>query len=387
MSMTSRPVMIAAGGTGGHMFPAVSLANVMLARGHAVMFVTDPRGANVSSDVLGLSPGISRHTISARGLSGGPRGILAGISALVRGFFESRALIRDHNPSLAVGFGGYPTVPPIMAAGMAGLPTVIHEQNALLGRANRRLARGASAFALSFAQTQRLKSAGHARATVVGNPVRAEIAALAARPYTHPSGVIDLLIVGGSQGAQVFSKIVPSAFKTLSAPQRARFRVAQQCRPEDIEAVRATYAELNMPVELQTFFEDIPSRLAAAHLVVGRAGASTVAELTTAGRPALYIPYPHAVDDHQMANARAVEAAGAGWVMAQNEFTPAAMAGWLEAALESPDALAQVASSARALGHPDAADRLADLVEHLLPANGNDNGNGTDMREHREAAE
>lgn len=385
MSMTSRPILIAAGGTGGHMFPAVSLANVLSARGHTVMFVTDPRGATVSSDVLGLFPNVSRHTISARSLSGGPKGVVAGVTALVRGFFESRKLIREHDPILAVGFGGYPTVPPIMAAGMAGLQTVIHEQNALLGRANRRLARGASAFALSFAQTQRLKSAGHARSTVVGNPVRAEIAALAARPYTPPSGVIDLLIVGGSQGAQVFSKIVPTAFKSLTAPQRARFRVAQQCRAEDIEDVRKTYAELKMPVELQTFFEDIPSRLAAAHLVVGRSGASTVAELTTAGRPALYIPYPHAVDDHQMANARAVEAAGAGWVMGQNEFTPAAMAGWLEAALESSDALARVASSARALGHPDAGDKLADLIEHLLPANGN--GNGTDMTEHREAAE
>ena len=385
MSNLHRPILIAAGGTGGHMFPAVSLANNLTARGRAVMFVTDPRGASISTEVLGLSDAVVRHTISARSLSGGLKGAAAGVAALARGFLESRRLIREHDPILAVGFGGYPTVPPILAAGLAGLPTVIHEQNAMLGRANRRLARGAAAFALSFAQTQRLKSSGHARSTVVGNPVRAEIAALAARPYTPPSGVIDLLIVGGSQGAQVFSKIVPMAFKSLSAPQRARFRIAQQCRAEDIETVRDIYAALNMPVELQTFFEDIPSRLAAAHLVVGRSGASTVAELTSAGRPALYVPYPHAVDDHQMANARAVEAAGAGWVMAQSEFTPAAMAGWLEAALESSEALARVASAARALGHPDAADRLADLVEHLIPAK----GNGNDRREPvmREAAE
>ncbi len=385
MTVTSRPVLIAAGGTGGHMFPAVSLANVLTARGHDVILATDPRGAAVSEDVLGLAAGVERQTISSRSLRGGPKGIASGFAALARGFVESRKLIRSRQPSIAVGFGGYPSVPPILAAGMAGLPTVIHEQNAVLGRANRRLARGARAFALSFAQTQRLKSAGHARATVVGNPVRAEIAALAARPYTPPSGVIDLLVVGGSLGAQVFSKIVPAAFRSLSAPQRARFRVAQQCRPEDIDAVREAYASLNMPVELETFFEDIPARLAAAHLVVGRAGASTVAELTAAGRPALYVPYPHAADDHQMANARAVEAADAGWVMAQNEFTPAAMAGWLEAALESSEALARVASSARALGHPDAADRLADLVEHLMPANGN--GDGVHAHPMREAAE
>jgi UDP-N-acetylglucosamine--N-acetylmuramyl-(pentapeptide) pyrophosphoryl-undecaprenol N-acetylglucosamine transferase len=385
MTNISRPVLIAAGGTGGHMFPAVSLANVLRARKYDVLFVTDPRGAAVSGDVLGLADSVVRHTISARSLSGGIKGFVAGISALTYGFFEARRLIREQNPCISVGFGGYPTVPPILASGMAGLPTVIHEQNALLGRANRRLARGASAFALSFAQTQGLKSAGHAFSSVVGNPVRPDIAALAARPYTPPSGVIDLLIVGGSQGAQVFSKIVPAAFKALSAPQRARFRVAQQCRVEDITAVRKAYAEMNMPVVLHSFFVDIPVRLATAHLVVGRSGASTVAELTAAGRPALYIPYPYAVDDHQMANARAVEAAGAGWVMGENEFTSAAMAGWLEAALESSEALAHVASSARALGHPNAADRLADLVEHIIFTNGN--GNGSYLPELREAAE
>ena len=385
MNTRQHPVLIAAGGTGGHMFPAVSLASALAARGHSILFVTDPRGGLVTSDVLGLPKTVMRHTISARSLGGGPKGMAAGVKALVKGFFESRRLIREYTPSIAIGFGGYPSVPPILAAGFAGLPTGIHEQNAVLGRANRRLARGAKAFALSFTQTQRLKSAGHAKATVVGNPVRPEIAALAARPYTPPSGVIDLLIVGGSQGAQVFSKIAPPAFKSLTPPQRSRFRLAQQCRAEDIDEVRATYAALNMPAELETFFDDMPSRLAAAHLVVGRAGASTVSELTAAGRPALYVPYPHAIDDHQMANARAVEAAGAGWVMAQSEFTPAAMAGWLEAALESADALARVASAARALGHPDAADRLADLVEHLIPANGN--GMGLDPTGLREAAE
>ncbi len=379
----ARPILIAAGGTGGHMFPAVALAKVLAARGHRIVFVSDPRGAAVPSDVLGLPDGVDRRAIAARSLGGGIKGLFAGAKALTRGFFQSRRLIRTLDPAVAVGFGGYPSVPPILAAGMTGVPTVIHEQNAVLGRANRRLARGARAFALSFAHTHRLKSAGHAKTTVVGNPVRPEIAALAARPYTPPSGVIDLLVVGGSQGAQVFSKIVPAAFTALTPAQRARFRVAQQCRAEDIEGVRTAYAGMNMQADLETFFDDVPARLAAAHLVVGRSGASTVAELTAAGRPALYVPYPHAVDDHQMANARAIEAAGAGWVMAQTEFTPAAMAGWLEAALESADALARVASAARALGHPDAAERLADLVEHLLPAN----GNGDHVPPLREAAE
>jgi UDP-N-acetylglucosamine--N-acetylmuramyl-(pentapeptide) pyrophosphoryl-undecaprenol N-acetylglucosamine transferase len=387
MNATSRPILIAAGGTGGHMFPAVSLADMLHARGHRILFVSDPRGAAVSNEILGLPEATERHTVSARSLGGGLKGAIAGVRVLTEGFFQARRLIREARPAVAVGFGGYPSVPPILAAGLAGVPTVIHEQNAVLGRANRRLARGARAFALSFPKTKRLKSAGTARATLVGNPVRPEIAALAARPYTPPSGVIDLLVVGGSLGAQVFSKIVPAAFAALTPAQRARFRVAQQCRADDIEATRAAYAAMNMTAELETFFDDVPSRLTAAHLVVSRAGASTVAENTVAGRPALYVPYPHAVDDHQMANARAVEAAGGGWVMTQTEFTPAAMAGWLEAALESSETLARVASAARAFGIPDAAARLADLVEGLVPANGDGNGHTRREPELREAAE
>ncbi|NKB49442.1 MAG: undecaprenyldiphospho-muramoylpentapeptide beta-N-acetylglucosaminyltransferase [Alphaproteobacteria bacterium] len=381
---SNRPIMIVAGGTGGHMFPGVALARILSQRGYRVVFVSDNRGAAVSRENLGLPAEIERYAVSAGRFGGGALTTLRGLLALIKGFTEARRLMRRLQPSLAIGFGGYPTVPPILAAGLSGVPTVIHEQNAVLGRANRRLARGARAFALSFERTAKLSEAGAARARVVGNPVREEIAALAVHPYAPPTDIVQVLVLGGSLGAQVFSKIVPAAFDSMAPEARLRFRVAQQCRPEDIEAVRATYRALQMPVDLATFFDDVPQRLARAHMVICRSGASTVAELTAAGRPALYVPYPHAADDHQTDNARAIEAGGGGWVFPQPEFTPGALAGWLEAALEEPQALATVAEAARMLGNPSAAERLADMVLGLLPLNG-DAGDPTNPM--REAAE
>lgn len=383
-NLSAQPIMIVAGGTGGHMFPGVALARALSLRGHRVVFVSDARGAAVSRENLGLPAEIERYEVSAGRLGGGIFITGRGLLALIMGFTEARRLVRRLQPSLAVGFGGYPTVPPILAAGLAGVPTIIHEQNAVLGRANRRLARGARAFALSFERTAKLSDAGAARARVVGNPVREEIAALATHPYTPPTDIVQVLVLGGSLGAQVFSKIVPAAFESMPPEARLRFRVAQQCRPEDIDGVRATYRTLQMPVELATFFDDVPQRLARSHMVICRAGASTVAEMTAAGRPALYVPFPHAADDHQTDNARAVENGGGGWVFPQPEFTPGALAGWLEAALEDPQALASVANAARTLGNPSAADRLADMVEGLLPLNGDA---GDPMAPLREAAE
>ncbi|MCZ6587944.1 MAG: undecaprenyldiphospho-muramoylpentapeptide beta-N-acetylglucosaminyltransferase [Alphaproteobacteria bacterium] len=383
-NLSAQPIMIVAGGTGGHMFPGVALARALSLRGHRVVFVSDARGAAVSRENLGLPAEIERYEVSAGRLGGGIFITGRGLLALIMGFTEARRLVRRLQPSLAVGFGGYPTIPPILAAGLAGVPTIIHEQNAVLGRANRRLARGARAFALSFERTAKLSDAGAARARVVGNPVREEIAALATHPYTPPTDIVQVLVLGGSLGAQVFSKIVPAAFESMPPEARLRFRVAQQCRPEDIDGVRATYRTLQMPVELATFFDDVPQRLARSHMVICRAGASTVAEMTAAGRPALYVPFPHAADDHQTDNARAVENGGGGWVFPQPEFTPGALAGWLEAALEDPQALASVANAARTLGNPSAADRLADMVEGLLPLNGDA---GDPMAPLREAAE
>jgi UDP-N-acetylglucosamine--N-acetylmuramyl-(pentapeptide) pyrophosphoryl-undecaprenol N-acetylglucosamine transferase len=370
-------VMIAAGGTGGHIFPAVALAQALVARGHEVAFVTDSRGAAIGPEQLGLPAGATCHTVPAGRIGGGLLRTMRGGFDIIAGTLAARRLIRRIGPAVAVGFGGYPSVPPMLAAGLSGVPTIIHEQNAVLGRANRRLARAAEAFALSFVNTRGIEDFSGTAAELVGNPVRADIAALRDRPYVPPRGTVELLIMGGSLGAHVFAEIVPAAFAELNPALRRRFRITQQCRTEDLDAVRAAYRGLDMAVELAPFFDDVPARLARAHLVVCRAGASTVAELTTAGRPALYVPYPSAADDHQTANARAIEATGGAWVLPQPEFTAGALAGWLEAAAEEPETLAQVAGAARAAAHPDAAERLADMVEARLPANGGSgNGNG-----------
>ena len=367
-----RSIMIAAGGTGGHIFPAVALAQALCARGHGVAFVTDARGAAIGAEQLGLPEGASCHTVPAGRIGGGLLQSMRGGMDIIAGTLAARRLIRRLGPSVAVGFG-YPSVPPMLAAGLSGIPTIIHEQNAVLGRANRRLARGAAAFALSFAATSGVEAFPGVAIELVGNPVRADIAALRDRPYVPPRGVIELLIMGGNLGAHVFAEVVPAAFAALDPALRRRFRVTQQCRKEDIEATQAAWRALDMAAELAPFFTDVPARLARAHLVICRAGASTVAELATAGRPALYVPYPHAADDHQTANARALEAAGGAWVMPQPEFTAGALAGWLEGAAEEPETLAQVAAAARAAARPDAAERLADMVVARLPANG---GNG-----------
>ena len=358
-----------AGGTGGHMFPGVSLACSLTSLGHPVIFVSDNRGASLSRDTLGLPPEIERYAISAGRFGGGIFPSVRGARALIKGLNESRKLVRRLNPVLAIGFGGYPTIPPILAAGMSGIPTIIHEQNAVLGRANRRLASGAKAFALSFEQTSKLNKTGAARSRVVGNPIREEIAALATRPYRTPNSIFHLLILGGSLGAKVFSEIVPAAFLSMSPVLRSKFQVSQQCRREDLDQVRLAYENMEMSVELDTFFEDIPQRIANSHMVICRSGASTVAELTAAGRPALYVPYPDAADNHQMSNARAVEKGGGGWVCPQNEFTPGALAGWLETALEEPSTLKKVAEAARSLGNPKATELLTDMVTGLLNKN------------------
>ena len=369
--LIKQPIMIVAGGTGGHMFPGVALAQTLTMRGYRVIFVSDNRGADLSRESLGLPEGIDRFVISSGRFGGGILSSIKGIFQLINGFSQAWRLIRRIRPVIAVGFGGYPTIPPILAAGLKGIPTVIHEQNAVLGRANRRLARGAQAFALSFNEPAKLSASGASRARVVGNPIRKEIADLAREPYLPPNNIIQVLILGGSLGAQVFSKIVPAAFNTISPGTRLKFRVSQQCRSEDIVEVKEIYKKLQMNVELATFFEDIPSRIANSHMVICRSGASTVAELTAAGKPALYVPYPSAIDDHQTSNARAVEHGGGGWVFLQSEFTPGALAGWLEAAIENPKGLTGVAEAAKKLGNPAAADLLADLVLDNLPTNSN----------------
>ena len=304
------------------------------------------------------------HRIAAAGLAG--TGIAArarGVCSLALGYLQARRILRMILPAAVVGFGGYASVPAVLAAQRSGRPSVIHEQNAVLGRANRLLARRADAIATSFERVSALP-ATRARITLTGNPVRPAIAALADRPYLAPApqAPFAILVLGGSLGARVFASVVPAAIAALDPALRQRIRLVQQCRRENLDATRAAYDALGMTVELAPFFDDVPQRLAAAHLVIARAGASTVAELAAAGRPALLVPYPHATDDHQTANAAALVSAGAAWLLPETEFTEAALAGRIAGWMNDPAPLATAAQRARSLGRLDAADRLADLV-------------------------
>ncbi len=271
-----------------------------------------------------------------------------------------------------VGFGGYASVPAVLAATQLGLPTIIHEQNAVLGRANRLLAPRVGAVATAFAEVARLSQSDRAKVVHTGNPVRAAVAALSETAYPAPAidSSLSILVTGGSQGAAVMTQVVPGALSSLPGPSRRRLRVVQQCRPEHLDGARAIYHEAGIEAELATFFDDMPQRLKVAQLVVARAGASTVAELTAAGRPAILVPYPTATDDHQTANARAVEQAGGGWLMGESEFTAATLAARIAGFLERPSLLDEAAARARAIGMPDAAGRLCGLVEERMPAAG-----------------
>jgi UDP-N-acetylglucosamine--N-acetylmuramyl-(pentapeptide) pyrophosphoryl-undecaprenol N-acetylglucosamine transferase len=348
------------------MFPAQALAAALESRGRELALVTDRRGAD-----SGVPEGFSHvYTVRAAGVSGrGVVGRVRGIAEIVIGVVQARRRLRRLRPAGVVGFGGYASVPAVLAASGLGLPTVIHEQNAVLGRANRLLASRAGAIATGFADTARLSAAARAKAEHTGNPVRAAVAEIGNKPYPalEPDGTLALLVTGGSQGAEVMSGVVPAALASLPEAMRLRLRVAQQCREVDLARVRAIYEKAGIAADLAPFFDDLPARLAAAHLVVARAGASTVAEITAAGRPAILVPFPFATDDHQLANARAVEAAGGAWTMAQAGFAPATLATRLEAFLVRPSRLAEAAANARAIGIPRAAARLADLVERHIP--------------------
>ncbi len=358
------PIVIAAGGTGGHFFPAEALAAELVTRGRRVALITDVRSSGQASEVFG---GLEKHVISGAGIAG--RGAVRagkGAIALTIGIAQARRILRSSNAAAVVGFGGYPCVAPVLAARLMRRPpsVLLHEQNAVLGRANRFLARHCDALALSFAATERVPEV--AATVLTGNPVRPAIAALADIPYAPPNETLRLLVVGGSLGARVFSDIVPPALAALPDGMRARLSVVQQCRAEDLARVRAVYQSAGIRSELAPFFPDVAAKLSAAHLVIARSGASTVAELAVAGRPAILVPLPGAIDDHQSANARALVDARGASVIAQGEFTPAALCERLIALFDAPDMLAHAALAARRIARSDATARLADLVEDLM---------------------
>jgi UDP-N-acetylglucosamine--N-acetylmuramyl-(pentapeptide) pyrophosphoryl-undecaprenol N-acetylglucosamine transferase len=355
--------VLAAGGTGGHMIPAHALAAELKDRGHGVMLISDERGARFP----GLFEGVPTHVLPAGRLDGGPIGLIKALGSVVRGRGEAKRLYRDYEPDAVVGFGGYPAFPSLLGASSARIPTILHEQNAVIGRVNRLLAGDASAIATAYDRVDRLKPKLAQKVVLIGNPVRAEITRLGELPFPPFDEVapLKILVTGGSQGASVLSKVVPAGLGMLARSLRYRLQVVQQCRPEDIERVRGQYAELGIPAELVTYIEDMPQKLADAHLVIGRAGASTVAELTVAGRPAILVPFAAATDDHQTANAREMVTAGGARAIQEANFTPEVLARQIETLAMDPAALANAAARALSVGRPHAARDLADLVERV----------------------
>jgi UDP-N-acetylglucosamine--N-acetylmuramyl-(pentapeptide) pyrophosphoryl-undecaprenol N-acetylglucosamine transferase len=359
----ARHYVLAAGGTGGHMIPAHALAEELMRRGHRVALVTDDRGARIP----GLFEGVQVHILPAGRLSGGPIGWLKAVRKIFTGRAMASRLYETFEPAAVIGFGGYPALPALMAAQRDRIPTVIHEQNAVLGRVNRLLAGKVDAVATAYDRIDRLAKSHSDKIHLVGNPVRDEVLALRLQPYPALSedGIFRLLVTGGSQGASILSEVVPEGLGLLPEHFRRRLQVTQQCRAEDIEAVRARYAALGIPADLATYIADMPDKLAWSHLVIARAGASTIAELTVAGRPAILIPLPIATDDHQTANAREMAEAGGARVIAQSRFTPVELAKQMQKLGLEPEALTNAAARARSIGRPKAASDLADLVERL----------------------
>lgn len=356
--------LLAAGGTGGHLFPAEALAGVLGERGWRVELVTDTRVSGLGERF----PARAMHVVPSGTMSPRkPLQALKGAFRLVQGYIVARNLVTAIAPRIVVGFGGYPTLPPLLAAGHKGVPTLIHDQNAVMGRANRFLSGHVSAIATAFDAVKHLDEKHAAKVRRVGIPVRKAVLLAARQPYDLPSvdGPLKILVFGGSQGARVMSEVVPAGLACLPEAVRSRLQVVQQCRAEDLEDVRAQYARAGIAADLQPFFEDLPRRMAGAHLVIARSGASTVAELGVIGRPAIMVPLPHALDNDQLYNARAFEAAGGGYVVQQGEFTPQAVHQVIMGYASEPGRLAQQAAAARHFGTPHAAEALADFVAEI----------------------
>jgi UDP-N-acetylglucosamine--N-acetylmuramyl-(pentapeptide) pyrophosphoryl-undecaprenol N-acetylglucosamine transferase len=357
-------VVVAAGGTGGHLFPAAALSHVLKARGFEVHLVTDKRAEKYGGDF----PAHGVHKIASASPSGGP--VLSRAQAvltLAQGAFAARKLFAQLEPGAVAGFGGYPAVPPLLAAAWLRIPTLLHESNAVIGRANRFLAPRVDTIAKGFEILGGLPEKLAVRAHLTGNPVRPMVLEAARIPFPDWSnGKLKILVTGGSQGARIFSDIVPAALGLVPGEIRRKLMLVQQARSEDADRVRRAYSGLGVDAEVQPFFPDLPARIAQAHLVIARSGASTVSELAVIGRPAFLVPLPHALDQDQAANARQLAEAGAATIAAQSVFSPQWLANSLMEAHAGIDVLAARAAAAKRLGIPDAAERLAGLVQGLL---------------------
>ena len=355
--------VLAAGGTGGHLFPAEALAEALIARGWSIVLASDERVSGLAGDFpaerrIGLSSATFRR--------GDPIGMLRAGFAVLKGASQARALYREIGPNVVVGFGGYPSAPALVGAILDKRPTVIHEQNAVMGRANRRLAARVTTVACAFPTLLKAPPQVAARAQVVGNPVRPAIRALYGEPYVppQPDGPLRVLITGGSQGARLLSELTPEAVAALPDELRRRLVIQQQTRPESMEIARRAYRNAVVDAEIAPFFRDMAGRLAAAHLVIGRSGAGSVCEFAVAGKPSILVPLAIAIDDDQGQNAKLLAEAGGAEIAREHQLTVDSLSNALDKLLNNPARLARMAAAARAVAIPDAAERLADVVEN-----------------------
>ncbi|OKL45396.1 undecaprenyldiphospho-muramoylpentapeptide beta-N-acetylglucosaminyltransferase [Pseudovibrio exalbescens] len=368
-------IMLTAGGTGGHLFPAEALAGELSRRGYRVELMTDERADKYGS----AFPADEVHLIQSDTLRGrNPFRLMKTVLKLGLGTLQARKILKQKQPLAMVGFGGYPTFPPMFAAALAGVPTILHEANAVMGRANRLLAARATKVAVSL-PVRNLPSTLADKVVMTGNPLRDNVLAVSETPFHAPEvgEPFHLLVFGGSQGARFFSSILPEALALLTTEERARLAIVQQCRSEDLATVEQAYQKLGIAAQLETFFKDLPQRMASAHLVISRAGAGTLCELAAIGRPAILVPYPGAVEDDQGNNAKFLEDAGAAWPVRQKELSADRLADMLRDLMTTPAKLRDAATAAKREGRPDAVQRLADLVEQTT-------GRAAHVREYEE---
>ncbi len=363
----SHLIALAAGGTGGHLFPAQALAEVLRARGHDIHLVTDERVQDYGKSF----PATKTHVVPSASLSlSKPMQVPGNLLRLFQGVNTAKRIFKNEKPTVVIGFGGYPSLPPLWAAMQLRIPSIVHEQNAVLGRANKLMASRVTAIATSFDQVFKLTPEAKSKVVMTGNPVRQRVLDVARSPYPaiSPTSQLSLVVFGGSQGARFFSDVTPEAIKLLPENLRRRLSIVQQCREEDVARVEQAYAAVGTKAQLSPFFANMPAEIANAHLVICRSGASSIAELGVIGRPAVLVPLPHAIDNDQQKNAESFCVAGAGHIRAQNDLTPQALAQLLRQLLENPEALKDAAKAAAKHGKPDAAQKLADLVERHIGA-------------------
>lgn len=360
--MTGQTIILAAGGTGGHLYPAEALAQELLNRGHKIIIITDKRGNAFQK----LSDKVHIDCVRAATFREGLVNKLKAAADIAIGILQAALLMKKYKPDVVIGFGGYPSYPTVFSAQKLGIATILHEQNAVLGKANVHLSAKAVKIAVSLPDTRGISSVNQSKVVVTGNPVRAAICAVREKPYQPPSGSFNIFITGGSQGAVVFSEVVPEAMGLLPADIKSSLSVVHQCREADVALAERKYKAAGLKAEIKSFYNDMPERLGACHLFIGRSGASTVAEIAVVGRPAIFVPYPGHADQQQKYNAELISGRGGAWVMMQDEFKPEALSKKIEQLAKNPSMLENAATAARSCGQPEAVKRLADLIDERL---------------------